>query len=86
MSGIDLALLVVAASFVMGLLRVALGPTLADRALAVDLCLFCVIAALALLSVRLSAPTFVDVVLVTTVVGFVATVSLARLIRREEDR
>jgi multicomponent Na+:H+ antiporter subunit F len=57
-------------------------PTVADRAVAVDVTLFAVVAGIALLSVRLEAPVFLDAAVVATLLGFIATVSLARLIRR----
>ncbi len=84
MSAVDLALLVLAAGFVAALVRVILGPTVADRAVAADVCFYAVVAALALLSVRLEAPALLDAVLVATTLGFVATISLARLVRRKK--
>ncbi len=83
MSGI--ALIVLAAAFVMGLIRAALGPTIADRAAAADLCLFTMVGVLALLAVRFDTTVFIDTALVATLLGFVATISLARLLRRKDD-
>ncbi len=84
MTFIDVALIVTSAAFGAGLLRVALGPTLADRAAAADVCVFAVVAALPLLAVKEGSEAFVDAVLVATLLGFVATVSLARLIERKK--
>jgi multicomponent Na+:H+ antiporter subunit F len=61
-------------------LRVATGPTDADRALGVDFGFAVMIAAIALLAVRLDAPALLDLVLVTTLVGFLSTVAFARLV------
>lgn len=83
MTGVDIALWVLAAGFVAALVRVILGPTVADRAVAADVCFYVVVAALALLSVRLEAPALLDAVLVATTLGFVATIALARLVRRK---
>lgn len=69
-------------AFVAGLVRAAIGPTLADRAVGADLCLLTVVAALALLSVALETTAFIDAILVTTLLGFVATAALARLLGR----
>lgn len=80
MSLVDVALVFLGLAFAAGIARVVIGPTLADRAVAVDVCLFSVVAALALLSVRSGSAVFVDAVLVATLVGFVATVALARLV------
>lgn len=86
MSLLDVALMVLAAAFAAGLVRVAMGPSIADRAVAADVCFFSVVAALALLSVRLDASAFLDAVLVATLLGFVATVSLSRLVVGGERR
>lgn len=80
MNLIDVALLLLALTFAAGVARVSIGPTLADRAVAADVCLFAVVASLALLAVRGRVEAFADAVLVGTLVGFIATVSLARLI------
>lgn len=80
MTALDLAFLGLAAAFLAGLTRVVLGPSLADRAVAADLCLYTVVAALALFSLRLESGAFLDSVLVATLLGFVATLSLARLV------
>lgn len=81
---VDLALLALAAGFLAALARVIVGPGVADRAVAADVCFYAVVAALALLSVRLEAPALLDAVLVATMLGFIATISLARLVRRKK--
>ena len=82
MALIDLALAVLVLVFLGGLIRVAVGPSLADRAVAADLCLFTIVASLALLAVKTGAFQFVDAALVSTLLGFIAAVALARLIYR----
>lgn len=77
-----IAFVPLALAFLAGIIRAALGPTLADRAVGADLCLFTVAAGLALLTVELETTVFVDAILVTTLLGFVATASLARLLGR----
>ncbi|MDQ3991602.1 MAG: monovalent cation/H+ antiporter complex subunit F [Actinomycetota bacterium] len=84
MSAVDVALVVLALTFLAGLARVVVGPTLADRAVAADLCLFTLIASLALLSVNRGSSLFLDGVLVATLLGFTATVALARLVGRRK--
>lgn len=78
MTAVDLALLGLAAAFLTGLARLAIGPSVADRAVAADLCFYAAIGALALLAVKLESATFVDAVLVAALLGFVATLALAR--------
>jgi multicomponent Na+:H+ antiporter subunit F len=82
MTFLSAALVVLAVAFVCGLARVTLGPTVADRAVGADVCLFCVAGAMAVLAVELEAPVFLDAVLVATLLGFIATMSLAKLVGR----
>jgi multicomponent Na+:H+ antiporter subunit F len=77
-----LVLVVLSVGFFAALVRVAIGPTVADRTVAADVCLFCAVAAMAVLSVLLEDPAFLAGVLVATCLGFLATMSLARLIGR----
>jgi len=79
---LDAALVALAAAAVVATVRVVLGPTDADRVLAVDLGFVVLLAALAVLALRLGAPALLDLVLVGTLVGFLATVALARLAAR----
>lgn len=77
---LDAALVVLALALVVATVRVAGGPTDADRALGVDFGFAVVIAGIALLAVRLDAPALLDLVLVATLVGFLSTVAVARLV------
>jgi multicomponent Na+:H+ antiporter subunit F len=82
---VDVSLGMLALSFLLALVRVARGPTPADRAAGTDVCLFALVASFALLSIRFDAPALLDGVLVVTLVGFLATVALARLLLRREE-
>ncbi|MGY1709350.1 monovalent cation/H+ antiporter complex subunit F [Geodermatophilus sp. SYSU D00758] len=77
---VDLAVAVLALALVVAVLRLVIGPTDADRVLAVDFGFAVVIGAVALLAVRLEAPALLDLVLVATLVGFLGTVAFARLV------
>ncbi|HVL64016.1 MAG TPA: monovalent cation/H+ antiporter complex subunit F [Actinomycetota bacterium] len=79
---IDLALILLSVSFLAALVRVAIGPSLADRAVAADVAFFSAVAAVALLAIRFEAYAFDDAVLMATLLGFVATASLAWLLGR----
>jgi multicomponent Na+:H+ antiporter subunit F len=82
MTPIDLALGILAVAFALGLVRAISGPSVADRALAADLCLYVIVAAIALLALRTGYAEFLDVVLIATLLGFLATVALGALISR----
>jgi multicomponent Na+:H+ antiporter subunit F len=77
---LDTALVVLALALVVATVRLVVGPTDADRALGVDFGFAVVVAAFALLAVRLDAPALLDLVLVATLVGFLSTVAFARLV------
>ena len=69
--------------------RLAKGPSLPDRVVALDMMTVAIIAFCGLAAVRSGDPAFLDVALVPALVGFLATVALARFadrqtIRREE--
>jgi multicomponent Na+:H+ antiporter subunit F len=83
MSVVDVALLMLALAFALALARVIMGPTVADRAVGADVCLYTVVAALALLSIRLDTAALLDAVLVATMLGFIATLSLAILLKKK---
>ena len=82
MTLLDPALIAIAVAFVLALVRVLRGPSVADRAVAADVALYGAIAALALLAVREGSEQLVDVTLVATLLGFLATVALSLLVGR----
>lgn len=83
MSGIDIALVALGVAFLAALTRVVMGPSVADRAVAADVCFFAAVGAVALLAISERSVVFADVVLVATLLGFVATIALARLVGKD---
>ncbi len=82
MTPVEIALTVLAGVFALAMIRALRGPTLGDRAVAADICLYVVIAAIALLALRSGAEQLLDVVLVATLLGFLATIALSVLVGR----
>lgn len=82
---LDLALAVLALTMATTIVRIVHGPTDAERVVAVELGFVVFVAAVALLAVRLDAPALLDLVLVATLVGFLATVALARWVERRHS-
>ena len=82
MIGILFGVLVLAASVVVAGVRMFRGPNDANRAIASDLLFFAVIGLIALFGVMAMAPTVFDLVLIATLVGFLATLSLARALTK----
>jgi multicomponent Na+:H+ antiporter subunit F len=81
---IDVALGLLAVGVLSAIVRMVRGPHAADRAVAADLVFFAFVAAVALLAVRLQEQALLDIAVIATLVGFLATVALARLVHREE--
>ncbi len=84
MTPVDMPLGVVAVSFVIALVRVAIGPSLADRAVGGEVCLVTLVGGIALLAARLESTHFLDAVVVAALVQFIATIALALLLERKE--
>jgi len=83
----------VTAGFVMVFITVALaffrlakGPSLADRVVALDMMTVAIAAFCGLAAIRSGDPAFLDVALVLALVGFLATVALARFAERQVIR
>ncbi|HZK52006.1 MAG TPA: monovalent cation/H+ antiporter complex subunit F [Actinomycetota bacterium] len=83
MSLVEIGIVFVITGFGLALLRIVRGPTLADRAVAADICFFSVVATLAMLAARGELAALADAVLVASLVGFIATISLARLVGKK---
>lgn len=79
---LDAVLVVLALAMLVAIGRACFGPTSADRVLGVDFGFAVFIAAIAVLAVRLDSRSLLDLVLAATLVGFLATVGLAKLVER----
>ena len=76
------SVLALAIGFAFALVRAVIGPTVADRAVAADIGLYVLIGGLTVIAARTGAPQFIDVALIGTLLGFLATVALAALVGR----
>lgn len=74
----------VALSLAIAFVRLVLGPTLADRVVALDMMTTLIIAVCGIVGVLTSASAFLDVAIVLALVGFLATVALARYAERRD--
>lgn len=82
----DVALGVLALAYLVALVRVGLGPTLADRVVASEVGLVALIGGIGLLAVRLDSTHYLDAVVLVALLQFVATIALARLLERKVSR
>lgn len=78
------ALLLVAA--VASVARVVIGPTVADRMVALDTLLFVGVGGLAVYIVGTGDTTYVPVLIVAVLIAFLGTVVVARYIEAETER
>ncbi len=62
------------------LVRLARGPSLADRVVALDALVLVVVSGIAVHAVRTGDGTYLDVLVVVALLGFVGTVTVARFI------
>jgi multicomponent Na+:H+ antiporter subunit F len=74
-----LALLAVAVVF--AVIRIVRGPTSGDTAVAGDLIFFAFIGAVAVLGVSLAIAAVMDIMLISSMLGFLSVLSLARLLQ-----
>lgn len=66
--------------------RLVRGPSLPDRVVALDMMTVAIVAFCGLAAVRSRDPAFLDVALALALVGFLATVALARFAERQQVR
>lgn len=82
MIALDIALVCCGIAFLVSAVRIALGPTAADRAIAADLLTFALVGLIAVIGTKTHSQGTFDLILVTTLVAFLAAVSLARALTR----
>lgn len=80
MTALALVVLVVAAGCL--LIRAIVGPSLADRVVAIDALVVTIVAIIFVHSIREETPSFLGVAVVVALVGFVGTTAAARFIER----
>ncbi len=83
---LNVVLGVLAVAMLVAIGRTIFGPTPADRALAVDFGFAIFVAGIAVLAVRLDEPALLDLVLAATLVGFLGTVAVAKLVEHVAGR
>lgn len=86
MSVLDTALTIGIAAVTLTLLmcgwRLLLGPTIADRVLALDTLYLSLVALVVMLGLRWQTPLLFEAALIVALLGFVGTVALARYLSR----
>ncbi|MGB3407325.1 MAG: monovalent cation/H+ antiporter complex subunit F [Jannaschia sp.] len=76
----------VMAGIVLAFIRLAKGPSLPDRVVALDTMTVLIVAFCGLFVFESGSSAFLDVAVVLALIGFLATVALARFVERKTDR
>lgn len=74
------------ATVLMGLVRLALGPSVPDRMVAFDLIAVSGVGLIAVISAFLETTVYLDLILVYSLLGFLGTVALTGFLHRALDR
>lgn len=83
---VDLGVGLVIIATVLSFVRLVKGPSLPDRVVALDMMTITIVAFCGVSAIRFDEPAFLDVALALALVGFLATVALARFAERARAR
>lgn len=81
---LQISFLMVMLSLALAFVRLARGPRLGDRVVALDMMTTLIISVCGIVAIRSGGASFLDVALVLALVGFLATVALARYAERRD--
>jgi multicomponent Na+:H+ antiporter subunit F len=79
---LDISFVLVMLGVAFAFFRLLLGPSLPDRIVALDMMTVLIVSFCGLYAIRAEDEAFVDVAIVLALVGFLATVALARFVER----
>ncbi len=82
----QLSLVMILIGMAVAFFRIAKGPSLADRVVALDMMTVTIISFCGVYAVVMDEPSLLDVAIVLALVGFLATVALARYAERRFER
>lgn len=85
-TAVDVSFILVMLGVVGGFIRLVKGPSLPDRVVALDMMTVLIVSFCGLYAIQSEQTAFVDVAIVVAVIGFLATVALARYVERREHR
>ena len=81
---VDISFVVLMASMVLAFVRLARGPSLPDRVVALDLITILAVAFSALFAISADEQAFLDVAIALALIAFLATVAFARFAERSK--
>lgn len=80
------ALCVLLVSLVLVVVRLGVGPSLADRVVALDVLAYIAVGVIAAYAVGTATPALLDAALILALVAFLGTVAFARFVERRPSR
>ncbi len=83
---IDICFVLVMLGVVGAFVRLVRGPSLPDRIVALDMMTILIVSFCGLYAIQSGETAFVDVAIVLALIGFLATVALARFVERRQIR
>ena len=83
---VQIAFVMVMAGVLLAMLRLIKGPSLPDRVVALDTMTVLIVAFCGLYALDTGSSAFLDVAVVLALIGFLATVALARFVERKTNR
>lgn len=81
---VDISFVILMAAMVLAFVRLALGPSLPDRVVALDLITILAVAFSALFAISSGKQAFLDVAIALALIAFLATVAFARYAERSQ--
>lgn len=81
---VEASFVLMLAAFAVAAARLFLGPTLADRIVALDLLTLLMVGLIALIVLRTGQPVFLDAAIALALVSFFATIAYARYLAERE--
>jgi multisubunit Na+/H+ antiporter MnhF subunit len=82
----DAGLVLLGISILLGLIRLARGPTVVDRMLAFDVVALCIVGMMTLLAIRSGTSAFLELILIFAMLGFLSTVTFVFYLSRTSSR
>ena len=86
MTVLDICFAMLCAALLLAFVRMARGPSVADRVVALDLIAILSVGMIILYDVATALPVFLDAAIVLAMVGFVGTIAFARYLERRIRR
>ena len=86
MTVLDICFAMLSVALVLAFIRMARGPSVADRIVALDLMAILSVGIIMLYDVATSLPVFLDAAIVLALVGFAGTIGFAKYLERRTRR